>query len=95
MSSVFGWHPAHEEVHDVDDILAHWVGQRLRGERLVVAMGGQVRYQRPYAVCLVSFIPDPPGVMLGATSLCMRAGPVLARGTCLNTLMADMMQDSQ
>lgn len=56
---------AHEEGHDVVDVLAHGVGQQLGRQRLVIPVRGQVGYQGAYAVGLVRLVADGPRIALG------------------------------
>ena len=67
-----------QKLHNAEDIFAHRAGERLRGNRMLIAMGAEVLYQLADAIVLVGFIADRSGVLLRASGfLAIRAGPPL------------------
>ena len=67
-----------QKLYNAENIFAHRAGERLRGNRMLVAMSAEVLYQLADAVMLVSFIADRSGILLrpcGFLAIC--TGPPL------------------
>lgn len=67
-----------QELYNAEHILAHRAGQRLGGNRMLIAVSAEVFYQLPDAVMLVPFVADRSRILLRSSGfLAICAGPPL------------------